>query len=271
MATLPPCPFCGRSHWPSACTRPEPATVTGKVLGFRAWRFDGYKLRSAAAMAHWTVGENRARCLVGRHPAPDPLCGCGLYAWHEPRQARGTTYVHGAVLGWGRMEVHRDGWRAEFAEPVMIAYCPSQSYELIRKLQAVVPELGLLLVNINELEDRAAEFGRPVPEELRPEGAPTPPAPLSARHLSGVGQISVSPGSYGIFPASAGRAMKHRESAADAYVTAALVLAVSTVGTVVVAMFFGGAFGALLGGLIAAGLCFAAGAYHSLRARRLDR
>ena len=50
---------------------------------------------------------------MAAHDAPHPDCGCGLYALHTPeflsRWHRDEPLaVHGAVLGWGRMEVHAE-------------------------------------------------------------------------------------------------------------------------------------------------------------------
>ena len=108
--------------------------VRGKVIGFRAWSIDGYRLGSANRRlhAHWRIGVNRAECLTDRlhasllqrgvwtvepwdgpaHDAPDPDCQCGLYAYHDPWRAdafrSGDVKVYGAVTAWGRMEVHAD-------------------------------------------------------------------------------------------------------------------------------------------------------------------
>jgi hypothetical protein len=68
--------------------------------------------------------------------APVADCSCGIYAFHpwspafQPerisgRQVRdGVWTVWGEVEAWGELEIHEDGFRAEYARPVTI-YLPS--------------------------------------------------------------------------------------------------------------------------------------------------
>ncbi len=121
---------------------PGPRQLAGKVLGFRQWTLDGHRLRPMVSSLpfSWRLGPNQAQCLrphinpnaaAGRseHAAPHPSCECGLYAYHEPssRPPEGDT-VTGAVLAWGRIEVHRSGFRAEYAEPVVLGYNREQPF-----------------------------------------------------------------------------------------------------------------------------------------------
>lgn len=173
-----------------------------KFRAFRAWTLDGYRLRSAnPAGGHWVAGVNRAECRratyvppsplqtflaaperdasaqhAGAHRAPDHRCRCGLYAWHETGRLAGFPHgdaelVYGAVLAWGRVEVHLDGLRSEYAEPVLLGFSESQSYRHVRRVQAIGSELGLPVVELAELEDAARAFGQPVPADLRPHRA----------------------------------------------------------------------------------------------------
>ena len=185
--------------------RPGPVRRSGrKFRAFRAWTLDGYRLRSAnPAGGHWTPGVNRAECRRSAydrvvpmpamwaapgvpgpfersgaaHRAPDPSCRCGLYAWHDPGRLLGfvgqrAELVYGVVLAWGRIEVHADGLRAEYAEPVILAYRETQTYRHVRRVQAIGSELGLPVVELDELEEAAMGFGEPVPPELRPKRIP---------------------------------------------------------------------------------------------------
>jgi hypothetical protein len=178
--------------------RREPVRRAGKKFrAFRAWTLDGYRLRSAnPAGGYWTAGVNHAECRrssyapsplqmpwavpaggsrpSATHEAPDPKCHCGLYAWYEPRRlarfmAGDAELVYGVVLAWGRVEVHADGFRAEYAEPALLSYSESQSYRHVRRVQAIGSELGIPVVELDELEDAAQAFGEPVPMELRPK------------------------------------------------------------------------------------------------------
>jgi hypothetical protein len=171
---------------------------------------DGYRLRSAnPAGGHWMAGVNRAECrraaylrampgavpwapaLSPRrlHAAPAPTCACGFYAWHETGrlpQPPGweAEWVYGAVLAWGRTEVHADGFRAEFAEPVVLAYSEEQTHRHVRRVQAIASELGLPAVELERLEKVAHAYGEAVPADLRPDGPS--PAEIGARWAIGL-------------------------------------------------------------------------------------
>lgn len=194
--------------------KPEAVRRSGpKFRAFRAWTLDGYRLRSAnPAGGYWTAGINHAECRRSEydrltplghdkppatvrpsHDAPHPRCRCGLYAWHEPHELTrfggAGELVHGVVLMWGRIEVHGEGLRSEYAEPVLLAYGDEQTHKHVRRVQAIASELGLPAVELDDLEEAAKAFGEPVPEELRPhrtrplEGDPRWVAPLAAGGL----------------------------------------------------------------------------------------
>ena len=62
-------------------------------------------------------------------PPPAPGCVCGIYALFAPGRSRGRermAIVRGAVVLWGRIELHRRGMRAEFARIVTLALPSSQ-------------------------------------------------------------------------------------------------------------------------------------------------
>lgn len=128
----------------------------------------------------WTIGENTATCRgQGTHPgiaAPVHDCECGLYAVnaveHIPSMrslpAVGPARIYGTVLAWGRIEVHRTGFRAQYAEPVVLAYNPEDSYRHVSNLKAIMGEMDLPLVELGDLERASEGYGEPVPMELRP-------------------------------------------------------------------------------------------------------
>jgi hypothetical protein len=74
------------------------------------------------------ASEVRASCRVdASHRAPAATCHCGLYAYHAPhlpwRMQPVTQFpdvVFGIVAARGRIEVHAEGFRAEYARPVCI-------------------------------------------------------------------------------------------------------------------------------------------------------
>jgi hypothetical protein len=129
---------------------------------------------------------------VAPHPCPAPHgvdCDCGLYALHRPEwwygddaTRRGLTLrsfmlgggeeivVSGLVVGWGAVEVHRQGWRAEHARVAALAVPATDARRREAVLaRAVAADYGVPTVPQHDLERIAGEFGRPVPEEHRPE------------------------------------------------------------------------------------------------------
>jgi hypothetical protein len=115
------------------------------IAGVRAWEVTQTE-RDGPLLGAWAVGQIwqpggpvRATCVaralrrprpnqrsLTAHLAPDPDCACGIYALHP--QHLGTRVellerlgrcdpagVLGAIESWGRIEVHRDGFRAEWA------------------------------------------------------------------------------------------------------------------------------------------------------------
>jgi hypothetical protein len=177
---------------------------TGKALGFRVWSLDGYRLLSAnAAMkAYWDIGVNEAVCHFAQyqslgylaqrrgapagHSAPHPDCECGLYAYYDVPIPQSlslnslvyghlgrTDRVYGAVTAWGPIEAHATGFRARYAEPVMLAYHPEQPYQHVIRVQALASEMGVECVELSELAQRAACFGEPIAPDLRPAPGPS--------------------------------------------------------------------------------------------------
>jgi hypothetical protein len=121
--------------------------LTQKVIGYRQWTVDdeGF-LTSIGVTGAWGRGTNVARCQPQSmwlsalekprkscDDSPGPACSCGIYAYHqmhsdwltEPPWSGTAHLMVGAIVAWGRMEVHKDGFRAQYAEPVALAYHPS--------------------------------------------------------------------------------------------------------------------------------------------------
>lgn len=202
------CPRCGGAAvYPPGVGRPAiahqrvPPLLTGEVIGYRFWSLQEHELRSGnAGLGRWKLGEpNKAECYRTRyqnmwhgsrsrlgpdiaaaeqigpdnaHQAPHPSCECGLYAVYEIQDAgrfyAAGTRVWGAVKAWGRMEAHAAGFRAEYAQPVLLAYDPDQPYRQVTQVMAIASEFEIPVVPLDDLEDAAGEFGQEVPEGLRP-------------------------------------------------------------------------------------------------------
>jgi hypothetical protein len=127
----------------------------------------------------------RAKCLprpswVGRnwHPvpphggrAPDPACVCGIYALFAPYRLwdpRGAGLVPGAVVLWGRIEVHDGGMRAEYARIVALALPSFVSRRGKAAVGRVADRLGVEAVPARRLEAAALGYGGPLPPALLP-------------------------------------------------------------------------------------------------------
>lgn len=155
------------------------------IVAFRKWMLVGDELLSPLARTPWGAEPLRARCLprpswVGRNwhrvsphsgPAPDPACTCGLYALFAPHRlwgSRGPGLVPGAVVLWGRIEIHDGGMRAECARIVALAlpsfFAPSAKAAVLD----VADRLGVEAVPPRRLRSAAERYGRSLPPSLLP-------------------------------------------------------------------------------------------------------
>jgi hypothetical protein len=155
--------------------------LTRKVVGFRAFDVVGGDLESTGQYTRWMPGPNRARCLNDTsHAAPVKDCLCGLYAYHRPPEGWRTGELQGecaaAVTAWGRIEVHRDGFRAEYAQVELLfhdAYCgPSR----LREYHKAAEVYGIQVACLDDLDGHPLlpRLGDSIPESLWPE-KPKPP------------------------------------------------------------------------------------------------
>jgi hypothetical protein len=161
------------------------------VLGYRVWRVRDGLLHPWCQHGPWLPGDPRAaQCLSAgtTHAAPAPGCHCGFHALHSLDAKLGsysvreyaTTadgrhmgvlgrvegwvgWVGGAVVAWGRLEVHRNSFRAEYANPIALIRAPNE-----RMCHEVARRYSCELVPIEDLEELAFRYGSLVPETLRP-------------------------------------------------------------------------------------------------------
>jgi hypothetical protein len=106
------------------------------------------------------------------HAAPHPACKCGVYAYHRlprtgpiPDPAR----AFGVVALWGRIEVHRDGMRAEHAAIRALGFWPDLGRGHARRMAAIAEPLGVKLVEYAGLPRVAGEYGSALPAALVPQ------------------------------------------------------------------------------------------------------
>jgi hypothetical protein len=159
------------------------AEVIRPIIGYREWLLVGDEILSPLARTPWNAAPMQAECLpscreaqglwrtASAHsgPAPAPGCVCGIYALftpHRPGRRERLTFVRGAVVLWGRIEVHRRGMRAEFARIVTLALPSSR-----RHADAVAHVAGLLdveAVRAGNLPLAARAYGEPLEPTLIP-------------------------------------------------------------------------------------------------------
>jgi hypothetical protein len=151
------------------------------IIGYRAWapQAEPPRLIGVVKAVEWGRGDVVAACKVpgahklGRdHSAPAEDCACGLHAYYALEQVemdaglpRGESLyggltphplrVLGAVIGWGRMVMCVDGWRAQYARPVALLY-DQRSAGLAGQIGG---EYGVPIVARENLERVAQEFG----------------------------------------------------------------------------------------------------------------
>jgi hypothetical protein len=157
--------------------------LTRPIIGYRDWVQVGDELLSPLARTRWEAGPMQAECLPScrgarglwrtasphPEPAPAPGCVCGIYALFAPHRPRGRerlALVRGAVVLWGRIELHQRGMRAEFARIVTLAL-PSS-----RKHSGAVAQVAELLdveaVSARDLPVAALAYGDPLEPTLIP-------------------------------------------------------------------------------------------------------
>lgn len=157
------------------------------VVGFRDWRIEDGRLASRHLPMLWDEPVVRAECFPTGgnafavdfdpepHAAPGAACGCGIYAWHEPRgefplvDVRG---VSGIVTVWGTLQVYEDGVRAEYAQVEALAIYERWTSAKKDAVAALATSLGADVVALDELAAAGADYGRPIPSQLVPAVPP---------------------------------------------------------------------------------------------------
>jgi hypothetical protein len=161
------------------------------VLGYRVWRVRDGLLHPWCQHGPWLPGEPEpARCLSTgtTHAAPASGCHCGFHALNSLDAKLGSYsvrdyatsadgrhmgvfgrvqgwvgWVAGAVVAWGRLEVHANSFRAEYAKPVAVIRGPNE-----RMCHEVARRYSCALVPIEDVEAIARRYGSGVPTALRP-------------------------------------------------------------------------------------------------------
>ena len=151
------------------------AALTEAVIGFREWIVEDSVLLPPAAGVAWVPGVNTARCYG--HGAcdsvPGSACDCGLYAMHAPPDELEDyligpgAMVIGAIAAWGQLQVHADGFRAEHARVVALAYPPQATPATIARLAPAAARYEVELVAFEDLPAVASQHGTAVAPSSR--------------------------------------------------------------------------------------------------------
>lgn len=100
--------------------------------------------------------------LADDHVSPDPRCQCGIYGYFTPgpRSWFGEAYwCEGVITAWGRVELHRDGFRAQHARVEALAP-PERGYPGTEDAVARAAEsLSIPLLAYSELTTFATSLG----------------------------------------------------------------------------------------------------------------
>jgi hypothetical protein len=169
--------------------------LTAPVVGFRAWRIANGRLVSPYVPCRWEGRVMRAECydanrglvrgdgwLDRPHESPHPDCRCGIYAYHTPgpRTYFGESWwCGGLVTAWGHLEVHADGFRAQFARVEALSEPESAEPRLRAAVAAIAERLGVPVVDEADLPELADALGGTLPAALRAAQSSTTRAPLT--------------------------------------------------------------------------------------------
>jgi hypothetical protein len=117
----------------------EEPLISEGIIGFRVFRIvDENKdeeikdplLKSLAVDSYWQPGINKAICQSSGAEAPEKHCHCGFNAYYKLGDRFLVMadffrhYALAAIIGGGRVMLHRDGFRAERAAILGLVYNP---------------------------------------------------------------------------------------------------------------------------------------------------
>lgn len=156
----------------------DAALVPASLRGYRMWDVAGMDLL-ATNFGHgtWDDGYLRAECFrglfdvfgvgSGQHDAPAQGCGCGIYGWYRPDEARlHAGAIFGVIEASGRVLLGDFGFRAEKARAVALAY-PDAPADFVAHWAArgvrVFPSREAL-VAVYPPEDVTDLIGHPIPD-----------------------------------------------------------------------------------------------------------
>jgi hypothetical protein len=157
--------------------------LAAPVVGFRNWRITrsgprAGELSSAFIPIVWPGPVLRAECrrfgsaealLQAPHDAPDPGCGCGICAYHQPTGDFSKVDflgVSGIVTVWGRIVADVDGMRAEQVRIAALAVYSRWTGRQRQVVREIADRFGVDVVDLPELGAAARDYGETLPPSL---------------------------------------------------------------------------------------------------------
>ncbi|MCB0868157.1 MAG: hypothetical protein KDB48_05645 [Solirubrobacterales bacterium] len=185
--------------------------LAGTIIGIRQWHSDLSlsRLRPLTRYQDWKMDGKPTEAVCanheGSHQAPDPDCDCGLHAYHPWSSKREhlslyfrDSQVTGLVAAWGKVEVHGEGFRAQYAKPMAFVLPPATTllwrFERLnqdadfdwysRCLKRLAEDCGAEIIDMsdeNALDDwlsrNPSQLGEQVVARLLAEAEPARPVP----------------------------------------------------------------------------------------------
>jgi hypothetical protein len=151
----------------------EAPDLSEALTAFRRWRVVDGRLRSPYLPVFWDERILAARCyrqesgksLLPAHTPPFAHCSCGIHAYNEPDvdfpavDYRGVT---GIVTIRGKVAIGPDGMRAELARVEALGVYSRWGRRQRTEVLTLADRLGIDLVDLDDLEDAAGRYGRPL-------------------------------------------------------------------------------------------------------------
>jgi hypothetical protein len=166
----------------------EPSPLfPGRVQGFRTWRLSLDRLSTPSLIGQGDTRWERdgrptvASCLPPREFEPNHApgerspagrCSCGLYASHPWSRDPNSDFmrvdgmglepedVFGVIEAWGRIEVHDDGFRAEFARPIALFSRRDAAFDWKVPCERMAAAYRSELIPVGSVEELAEHYGR---------------------------------------------------------------------------------------------------------------
>jgi hypothetical protein len=169
----------------------EPAV--GEIRALRTFRVGpGGHLYSLFSDAPWREGENSADCRLRaadslrQHPAPDPDCTCGFYAYGSAASAEEyphARHVLGVVACWGRVIAGTRGLRAEHGRVEALWFSETVPADLVELVRGCYPSAAVF-------RDRAALLTEHPPTRLDCYDPEAQPRPIPGKRLLPVAALA---------------------------------------------------------------------------------